>query len=234
MTDENLNKLCDTYGEVILPKGTVLYHTSNNKFELNSDKPMLFLTFHPSDYIKRSDNYVTKIIFNRDVRLLFMIYKIDDNMCFISSLELIVKKTPFHNYRRHDKNLSLYINYLEEENFDGWYSPYHRYDLEVALINTPAAFSILSSVKCDWDWSRSQTINDTYYIPKNWGVNYTISTNVFPVRLNLNIRYKEMIDKYIEYGKNKNFNGSTLLIILNNCELAYHNSVISKIIWNFD
>ena len=32
----------------------------------------------------------------------------------------------------------------------------------------------------------------------------------------------------------KNFNGSTLLIILNNCELAYHNSVISKIIRNFD
>jgi hypothetical protein len=41
-----------SYGEVILKGGSILYHTSDEPFELKGStiKPMLFLTFHPSEW----------------------------------------------------------------------------------------------------------------------------------------------------------------------------------------
>jgi hypothetical protein len=41
-----------TYGEMILKKSSILYHTSDNLFEYKNDKPMLFCTFHPSEWEK--------------------------------------------------------------------------------------------------------------------------------------------------------------------------------------
>ena len=44
--------LREEYGEMIIKKDSILYHTSDDLFtyQNNIDKPMLFCTFHPSEY----------------------------------------------------------------------------------------------------------------------------------------------------------------------------------------
>ena len=75
-----MSPLRDKYGEMIIKKGTVLYHTSDNQFTINNSKPMLFLTFHPSEYIRGSDSFITRIALNKDFSLFFMIDRITSSI----------------------------------------------------------------------------------------------------------------------------------------------------------
>ena len=63
--------LRQNYGEMIIKEGSILYHTSDDIFK-HRKKPMLFCTFHPSEYT--GDNkYLHFIKIKRDLSLLFMI-----------------------------------------------------------------------------------------------------------------------------------------------------------------
>jgi len=78
--------LKSTYGEIIIQKGSVLYHTSDDlfKYHYDLDKPMLFCTFHPSEFT--SDNkYVHFIKIKKNTKLTFYdrFYQIYKNI-FIS------------------------------------------------------------------------------------------------------------------------------------------------------
>ena len=42
--------LKESYGKMKMKKGSVLYHTSENKFVVDIKKLFLFLTFHPSEW----------------------------------------------------------------------------------------------------------------------------------------------------------------------------------------
>ena len=42
--------LKNNYGKVKIRKSTILYHTSDEKFKYNPEKPFLFCVFHPSDW----------------------------------------------------------------------------------------------------------------------------------------------------------------------------------------
>jgi hypothetical protein len=64
--------LREIYGEMKLKKGSILYHTSDDFFQINYNKPMLFCTFHPSEW-DIINEYVTYIKIKKDISLLFMI-----------------------------------------------------------------------------------------------------------------------------------------------------------------
>jgi hypothetical protein len=61
-----------SYGEVILKKDFILYHTSDNIFLNKPKHPMLFCTFHPSEWFYGED-FITTIKLKKDVSLFFMI-----------------------------------------------------------------------------------------------------------------------------------------------------------------
>jgi hypothetical protein len=67
-----------SYGEVILKKGSILYHTSDEQFTYKDEleKPLLFCTFHPSEYGSNNNSYIHFIKLEKDISLLFMIEKI--------------------------------------------------------------------------------------------------------------------------------------------------------------
>ena len=80
----------ECYGEVILKKDSILYHTSQELFTYKNskDKPLLFCTFHPSEYGANNNNsYVYFIKLKKDISLLFMVEKIQKSLIF-SSLHL--------------------------------------------------------------------------------------------------------------------------------------------------
>ena len=66
--------LKEVYGDVILKKDIIVYHTSEECFNYKGEeeKSMLFCTFHPSEYGMIGDN-VTTVKLKRDVSLFFMI-----------------------------------------------------------------------------------------------------------------------------------------------------------------
>lgn len=114
--------LRNTYGEMIIKKDTILYHTSDKPFIRSDTKPMLFLTFHPSDFVKNCKGYVTQIKITRDVNLLFMIDKISENMRIYSSLGTLLGNSSKNLAKVFDKDLKCYTTYLKKESFDGWFT----------------------------------------------------------------------------------------------------------------
>jgi hypothetical protein len=69
----------ECYETIILKKESILYHTSEDLFTYknNKDKPLLFCTFHLSEYGFNNNNiYVHFIKLKKDINLLFMIEKI--------------------------------------------------------------------------------------------------------------------------------------------------------------
>ena len=42
-----------SYGVMKIKEGSILYHASDKKFKYNTNKPMLFCTFHPSEWYSK-------------------------------------------------------------------------------------------------------------------------------------------------------------------------------------
>ena len=88
-----MGRLFKNYGSMILKKGSILYHVSDDKeFDTKNSrqKPFLFCTFHPSEWF--GYKYVHFIKLQKDVRLFFMVKKFIDNHPAIC--ELIDSKVP--------------------------------------------------------------------------------------------------------------------------------------------
>ena len=109
-----------SYGEMILQKGTILYHSSKDSFCTRPDKPMLFSTFHPMDWPSAgTTGHITKIILKKDVSLFFMIDKFNRAQV----LPLLQKLTSGGNLvKQHDHKLVCFVKYLFRERFNGWIS----------------------------------------------------------------------------------------------------------------
>jgi len=60
----------DKYGVMMVPKGSILYSSGSKPTGVPADKPMIFMTFHPSDW---SSTYIQRITLKRDVFVLFMV-----------------------------------------------------------------------------------------------------------------------------------------------------------------
>jgi len=217
--------LRNIYGEMIIKKGSILYHTSNDLFEYksNNDKPMLFCTFHPSDYMGDNYNYVSFVKIKKDISLLFMIDFIGRTHIF-SSLEKLINHHKKNLAKQNDNVLKILSKDLKKENFDGWFSSIeNRSTVEIALINNKDIYEIIETkeIKKNWNNGHYTGNNNNIIILKNWG-KFKICTLETPVILNINKIYEEMFRRYKIYELKSKFIGEqTFQIILNNAHINY-------------
>jgi hypothetical protein len=130
------------YGEMIIKEGSILYHTSDNKFKYKDDKPMLFCTFHPSEYTG-NNKYLHYVKIKKDISLLFMISDIKDIKIY-SALNDLIEHPNKNLAKKHDYILKILEIDLKKENFDGWFSSIeNKANVEVALNNNKDRYYVL-------------------------------------------------------------------------------------------
>ena len=229
-----IHPLRSVYGEMILKKGTILYHTSKVPFKQDSTKPMLFLTFHPSEWVRNPSDYVTKYTVNRDISLFFMVSIITGSRIFPLLDKLI--GTPGNNLaKRHDEKLTCFIPYLEKAGFDGWFSTIEGgAPVEVALINRLDLVTVIDTSPIAWNWKNGNypdPNNLSVFVPKKWGKTYEISSYRLPIELNINKRYEPLINTFIEQIKKNDPDGNVLSILLKNAKIQYINAPFKQIKW---
>ena len=203
------------YGEMILKKDTILYHLDDKKFSINLEKPMLFLIFHPRDWIGK---YITKIQLKKDISLFFMVNPINlINIRRIPSLlNTLTRKKNRNLNKQYDTNLKCYIKYLLEEKFDGWFSSIEgKTNVEISLINNIDIYNVISSELLNEDNSDK----------------YEIHTIEQPIKLIINNKYKEFIERYKKQSIINNYN-LTFQQVLKNADIKYIHTEIKKIHWD--
>ena len=219
-----------SYGKVKIRKGTILYHTSDEKFKYNSEKPFLFLTFHPSEW-NIMNKYVTMIRIKRDISLFFMIEGFRNARIF-SSLNALTKHPNLNLAKKYDKNLICYKEYLKKERLKGWFSSIeNKTSVEVGLINDEKNYEVVKTERLIRNW-RNGNCRKGKIIYKDWGDKYPICTIKQPVKLNINLRYKSMIKAYKKYEKKSKYLLDNIFqIILENAKIYYHKADLDEIEW---
>ena len=224
--------LKEVYGEFILKKGSILYHSSDELFRIQSekDKPMLFCTFHPSEYGMMGD-YLTLIKLKKTVSLFFMIEDFKKARIY-SALSTLTNHPNANLSKKHKDQLIIYSKELKKEGFNGWFSSIeNKGAVEVALINDESLFEVIKSEDFINNW-KNGNINCNKINLKNWGRKYEICTIESPVKMNLNSRYENMIHKYMEYEiESKLVNNYVFQVILKNSIIKYHDFEYQKISW---
>lgn len=242
--------LREVYGEVILKKGSILYHSSDNKGAYKEEnKPMIFCAFHPYENGYGGD-YVKRIKLIKDVSLFFMIEDInhDNYSTLISSLPNLFN----HNLAYSDfvKNREIEIincvNELRKERFDGWINPlYRKIRFEVGLINDNNIYKPIGKNIILNNYRKVRYHKNLLFDLNN---KYLICTIENPAILNINQRFKKIIEKYINYGNrnicgngNESGNGNEIKkiynekngfhILLQNAIINYHEGCYIKINW---
>lgn len=214
-------KPANTYGFMILPEGLILYHKATTPtFETKiKERPMIFFTFHPSEWRNLPDETYTTIKLNKPLKLFFMVDYIGH---VIKSLLPTLINQSFLYASNLDKNIEINLNrflpYLKAENFDGWFSSVEcRMEVEVGLINDSSYYTILSKTEPKYN-----PISDLRYMK----FRYPIHTKDFPILLNINEKYKDEIEKYMKKERNYPFQ-----IVLENAKITYFNKPIKHMIW---
>ena len=194
--------LKNVYGEVIIPKDSILYHTTDIDYDENKDTSFLFCTFHPSEWWNLNE-FVLKVRLKRDVRLLFMI-KDFRKAHIISFDDLRLKYTLQEN--------------ILDENFDGWFSSIeNRTTIEITLKNKQNIYEIIGKEILLNNWINRNFRNN---ILADF---YKISSIEYPLIFNINQRYEEKIRHYLEYCSKFGFiNNFTFQVILDNAIINYH------------
>ena len=227
--------LKEVYGEVILKKDIIVYHTSDEGFNYKGEeeKPMLFCTFHPSEYGMIGDN-VTTVKLKRDVSLFFMIEDIKKARIY-SALSTLINDKNGNLAKRHKEELDFFTKQLKKENLDGWFSSIeNKGTVEVSLINDKNLYEIVETELLMNNWNNGNINNNVIKI-KNWWRKYNVYSIEYPVIFNINERYKPMLDKYIDFEKETQLiNQYIFQKILKNAIIRYHKYNYKKIDWNKD
>jgi hypothetical protein len=229
-----VHTLRSVYGELILGAGTTLYHASDVPFSPRTDKPMLFTTFHPSEYEVNRGEYITRITLKRDISLLYMIEDFVQSKV-LPVLDKLSGKPGKNLSKQITANLTCYVAHLRRHGFDGWLSTINgKTAVEVALLNQEDIFHAATPSeqvrKINW---KNVNIDDATgaYIPKDWGTVYPITT-VNPV-FRLNSRLKPHIDAYIEYCMSHAPNENTLQLLFTQPDtvIEYHDAPFAYMTW---
>lgn len=225
--------LRNVYGEMILQKGSILYHTSSEIFNIKNEteKPFLFCTFHPSEW-GSFDEYITPIFLKKDVSLLFMIQYINKK-CIFSALNTFINHPNANLAKRHNIQLTFFSKKLKEEKFDGWFcSIENKTSVEVAILNNNNLFKPLKTELLHQNWNNG-TIKNNNITLKNWGNKFSVCTVSQPAILQLNEKYKELLEEYIKHGINSKLPYEHVFqLILYNAIIYYHKSQNKEIRWN--
>ena len=224
--------LKDSYGKMKMKKGSVLYHSSENKFVKDKNKPFLFLTFHPSEW-DIMNKYVTFIKLKKNITLLFMIEGFQNGRIF-SCLNTLTKHPSLNLAKKFDKNLMCYREELKKEQYDGWFTSIeNKASVEVGLINDEKNYEVLKTERLKRNW-RNGNCAKGKIIYKYWGEKYPICTIEQPVKLKINLRYKSMIEEYKKYEKkSKYLLDNVFQIILENVKIYYHIADLEEIEWKY-
>lgn len=221
------------YGEMIVRKGTVLYHSSQTPFQPNPKKPMLFTTLHPSDWATYADEYVTRITPQRDINLFFMI----GGICgarILPLLDTLINQPGNNLAKQRDSNLACYTKILKADNFDGWFSSIEgKTGIEIALLNDSSLFSVAPSERVPIHNLNNGDYNANHgYVPRTWGKVFPLTTLDLPVTLHINSWYKPHIEQYMAYIERTNPKEYTFYVLLNNAHIEYTDSPTAFITWD--
>jgi hypothetical protein len=226
--------LKNLYGKVILQKDSILYHTSEEIFNYKPEKPMLFCTFHPSEYDGIND-YITYVRLKKNVILLFMIERFRKTYIF-SSLNAFTNHPNLNLAKKNDNNLKSFVKELKKDGFGGWFSSIeNKSAIEVALINDNSLFEIIKTEEFTRNWRNGNNLNNVI-TTKNWGTKYPICSIKYPIVFKINSRFQKFIDDYINYGLQSKFPYEHVLqVILQNAQIYYHLTKFDdKIEWKID
>jgi hypothetical protein len=217
------------YGEVILQKDFILYHTSEDIYRYRADKPMLFCTFHPSEWDSINE-YVIFIKLKRDVSLLFMIESFRKSYIF-SSLHKFIISSNENLAKKNNNNLICFSEELKKESFDGWFTSIeNKATIEVSLLNNLSLFDVINMENLRRNWRNGNYLNNKITI-KNWGTKYRIYSIDLPLIFNINDKFRIFIEEYIKYNQNSNFpNEFVFQVILHNAIINYHRTYNNHLI----
>jgi hypothetical protein len=213
--------LKNLYGKVILQKDSILYHTSEEIFADKPEKPMLFCTFHPSEYDGIND-YITYVRLKKNVILLFMIERFRKTYIF-SSLNAFTNHPNLNLAKKNDNNLKSFVKKLGKDSFDGWFTSIeNKGGVEVALVNDNSLFEIIKTEEFTRNWRNGNNLNNVI-TTKNWGTKYPICSIKYPIVFKINSRFQKFIEDYINYGLKSKFPYEYVLqVILQNAQICYH------------
>ena len=218
-----------SYGTVILPKGTRLYHASTGKLCNLPIKPVLFMTLHPSEWYMEGA-YISVIELQREIPLLFMIRNIRFMRIFSS----------LNNYLGNNKNLQKmnyekikdWLPFLQKEELYGWLSSIeNKTAIEFAILNTTSILKIVECLPIEYNWINTNITSNMEIIPKKWGAKYKISTYKKPITLILNSRFKQQIENYIKQISEEDPDGTAFSLLLKNANITYIDAPLDYICW---
>ena len=130
--------LKSTYGSMIIGKYTILYHITNKDFSYNADKKLIFTIFHPSEWVGYDSEYIVRIRLKRDIEVLFFISGFRKHYILSNQAE---------------KKSTIFLEKIVKENLDGWLASIeNRSHIEVAILNDPTIFEVLSFEPLRKNW----------------------------------------------------------------------------------
>ena len=181
----------ESFGEIILKKNSILYCSScftiNEIIQLPEKIPILYYVFfHPKQYEWKLNIY--KLTLKKDISLFFDI-EFKEKFPFIYS--------PLKNIANNSEMNELLDNNLKKYNFDGYFSNRFSQDdiIKIVLFNDNNIFNIEVE-----NYDQKMIYNNEY------NSKYELSLiNIKPI-ININKKYEENINKYIEYINSKKHN----------------------------
>lgn len=222
--------LRSSYGVLTLQKGTRLYHASSNALCTLPDKPVLFLTLHPSEWYME-DSHISVIELQRDVSLLFMV-KLIHNMRVYSALNDFIGQKNSNLAKMDYENIKMWLPDLQKEYLDGWFSSIeNKTSVEFAIFNDPTLLKLINCIPIQYNWTNSTYTNDMNLVPKKWGTLFPITTYVLPVHLELNSRFKSQIQAYINRVKEEDPLSTAFSHLLENAVISYFDAPQEVFTW---
>lgn len=219
-----------SYGVIILPKGSLLYHASMGELCTLPLKPVLFMTLHPSEWYMENA-HISVIELQKETTLLFMIRNIR-GMRIFSSLNNYLGNNNTNLAKMNYEKIKCWLPFLQKESLDGWISSIeNKSAIEFAILNNESILKIKKCLPIDYNWANSTYNNNMELIPKKWGTKYPISSQLLPIKLILNSRYKEQIESYKKQIAEEDPKGSAFSILLENANIKYIDAPLENISW---
>ena len=222
--------LRSSYGTVHLKKGTRLYHTSTTELCTLPNKPVLFLTLHPSEW-HIENTHVSVIELQRDVSLLFMVKLIRSIRIFSSLNDYLDSNSNNLTKMQYDK-IKTWVPHFKEESLDGWMSSIeNKTAIEFAVINDPAIIKLVDCLPIQYNWANSTYNNNDELVPKNWGKLYPLYTKEYPVQMHIHSRFRPQIESYKKIMEESDKLGTAFSVLLDNAEITYFDGPVNVIKW---